>query len=62
MNMLDDSKGIQYDAQFFSQQVVDSNINDAGQYVFNTFTDRSLTDLLENRSLWEMRLGIQFEF
>ena len=62
MNMLDDSKGIQYDAQFFSQQVVDSNINDAGQYVFNTFTDRSLTDLRENRSLWEMRLGIQFEF
>ena len=61
MNMLDDSKGLQYDAQFFSQQVVDSNVNAQGQYVYNTFTDRGLTDLLENQSLWEMRLGIQFE-
>ena len=61
MNMLDDSKGLQYDAQFFSQQVVDSNVNSDGQYVYNTFRDRGLTDLLENQSLWEMRVGVQFE-
>jgi hypothetical protein len=62
MNMLDDSKGLQYDAQFFSQQVVESTVNAEGQYVFNTFRDRGLTDLLENQSLWEMRVGVQFEF
>lgn len=62
LNMIDDSLGLQYDGQFFSQQVVTSSLNDQGQYVFERFTDRSVTDLLEQRSLWELRMGIQFEF
>ncbi|MYA37680.1 MAG: hypothetical protein F4030_07855 [Gammaproteobacteria bacterium] len=60
--MIDDELGLQYDGQFFSQQVVTSSLNDRGQYVFERFTDRNITDLLEQRSLWELRLGIQFEF
>ncbi|MDE0509217.1 MAG: hypothetical protein OXI17_11350 [Gammaproteobacteria bacterium] len=62
LNMIDDELGLQYDGQFFSQQVVTSSLNDRGQYVFERFTDRNITDLLEQRSLWELRLGIQFEF
>ncbi|MGM0633787.1 MAG: carboxypeptidase regulatory-like domain-containing protein [Pseudomonadota bacterium] len=62
MNMIDDSWGLQYDAQFFSQQVVDMSLNDQGQYVFERFNDRGVTDLQENRSLWEVRVGVQFEF
>lgn len=62
LNMIDDSWGLQYDAEFFSPQVVDMSLNDQGQYVFERFTDRGVTDLQETRSLWEVRLGIQFEF
>ncbi len=62
LNMIDDELGLQYDGQFFSQQVVTSSLNDRGQYVFERFRDRNITDLLEQRSLWELRLGIQFEF
>lgn len=62
LNMLDDSWGVQYDAQFFSQQVVEMSVNDAGQYVYESFRNRSLTDPLEIRSLWEVIVGVQFEF
>ena len=61
-NFIDNDWGKVYDAQFFSVQVVDSRLNDAGQYVFNGFSDRSITDLLENRSLWQARIGIEFNF
>ena len=62
LNMIDDDLGLQYDGQFFSQQVVTSSLNDRGQYVFERFRDRAITDLIEQRSLWELRMGIQFEF
>jgi hypothetical protein len=61
-NFLNEDWGLVWDAQFFAPQVVDSNINDAGQYVFNSFTERSVSDLLENRSLWEVRLGVGISF
>jgi len=61
LNMLDDELGLQYDGQFFSQQVVTASLNEQGQYVYERFRDRNITDLLEQRSLWELRLGIQFE-
>jgi outer membrane receptor for ferrienterochelin and colicin len=61
-NFLSSDWGKVYDAQFFSVQVVDSDVNDAGQFVFEDFNDRSLTDLLENRSLWSARLGIEINF
>ena len=61
-NFLNEDWGQVWDAQFFSVQVVDSDVNDAGQYVFNSFTDRSISDLIESRSNWEVRLGVGFRF
>ncbi len=61
-NFLNEEWGQVWDAQFFSVQVVDSGINDAGQYVFEEFNDRSISDLIENRSLWEVRVGLGFSF
>ncbi|MGD9661390.1 MAG: TonB-dependent receptor, partial [Porticoccaceae bacterium] len=62
LNLLNDDWGIQYDAQFFSVQAVDSSVNDSGQYVFENFRGGSVTDVLEQASRWEARLGIEFEF
>ncbi|MFM1897506.1 MAG: hypothetical protein RLZZ385_2580 [Pseudomonadota bacterium] len=62
LNMLDDEWGQQYDAQFFSPDVVQSTVNAQGQYVFNNFDNKSVNFLLAPQSLWEMRLGVQFEF
>ncbi len=61
-NMLNDSWGHVNDAQFFSVQVLNSSVNDAGQYVFERFNDRTINNLLENRSLWDIRLGLEFYF
>ena len=61
-NLLNDDWGKIYRAQFFSQQVVNASIDDQGRYVYERFSDRSLTDLQETRSLWEMRFGIEFSF
>ena len=62
MNLLNDEWGHQYDAEFFSPDVVSSTVNAQGKYVYNQFTARSVNDLREVESLWEMRMGIQFEF
>jgi hypothetical protein len=61
-NMLNDKWGLVNDAQFFSVQVVNSSLNNQGQYVFERFNDRTIEDLLENRSLYEIVLGIDFSF
>lgn len=61
-NFLDNGWGKQYDAQFFSLEVLDASVNAQGQYVFEEFNDRDITDLLEQRSLWEARVGLEFRF
>jgi hypothetical protein len=61
-NFLNEDWGNVWDAQFFSVQVVDSDVDDQGRYVFNDFSDRPISDLLENRSLWEVRVGIGISF
>ncbi len=62
-NFLNDEWGHVNDAQFFSVQMVNSSVNDSGQYVFEEFNDsRSITDLKENASLWTARIGLEFEF
>jgi hypothetical protein len=61
-NFLNEDWGQVWDAQFFSVQVVDSDVNEDGQYVFNSFSDRPISDLWENRSLWQVRLGIGVDF
>ncbi|MFN3163794.1 MAG: carboxypeptidase regulatory-like domain-containing protein [Pseudohongiellaceae bacterium] len=62
LNMLNDSWGVQNNNQFFAQVAVDSSLDDQGRYVFEQFNNRSLTDLQENSSLYEIRMGLQFEF
>jgi hypothetical protein len=62
LNMLNDSWGRQSDAYFFNQQVVTASLDDQNRYVFEDFRNRGLTDLRENATLYEIRMGIQFEF
>ena len=62
LNMLNEDWGVQNQPQFFSVQVVDSDVDDQGRLVFNEFTERPLNDVNEQRSLWEVRLGFQIRF
>ncbi|ALO45739.1 TonB-dependent receptor [Pseudohongiella spirulinae] len=62
LNLLNDEWGHQYDAQFFSPDVVTQSVNAQGQYVFERFNPRSISDLQETQSLWQVRLGVQLEF
>ncbi|XOV88426.1 MAG: TonB-dependent receptor domain-containing protein [Pseudomonadota bacterium] len=61
-NLLNDDWGVVNDSQFFTPQVVNSSVNGSGQYVFERFTERSVNDVIESRSLWEVRLGLEFRF
>lgn len=61
-NLINDDWGKANDNQFFSQRVVNASIDDQGRYVYERFSHRTVTDLNENRSLWEARLGIEFSF
>lgn len=62
LNLLHDEWGIQHDAEFFSPDIVTSSVNAQGQYVYERFTPKSVSDLRETDSLWQVRLGVQFEF
>ncbi|MDP2126426.1 MAG: TonB-dependent receptor [Pseudohongiella sp.] len=62
LNMLNNEWGHQYDAQFFSPDVVVSSVNAQGQYVYESFTPRPISTLREPESLWQVRLGVQIEF
>ncbi len=62
LNLLHDDWGHQYDAEFFSPDVVTSSVNKQGQYVFERFNQLSISDLRENESLWQIRMGVQFDF
>ena len=61
-NLLNDEWGHVNDAEFFSVQAVDSSLDDQGRYVYEEFEGGSLNDLREERSLWEVRLGVEFNF
>ena len=61
-NFINKDWGKVYDAQFFAVDVVDVDVNAQGQYVYTDFTDRPLTDLIEQRSLWEVRAGLEIRF
>ena len=61
-NLLNSDWGQQNRAQFYSQQVVQSSIDDQGRYVFERFSDRSVNDVSETASLWEMRIGFSVRF
>ncbi len=62
-NFLNDDWGKQTDAEFFAPQIVDGSYDSGtGQYIFEDFSDRGINDLLEFRSLWEARLGLEINF
>ena len=61
-NMLNDDWGKITDAQFFTPQVVNSDVDAQGRFVFNRFSDRSLETVIINRSLWEARIGFDVRF
>jgi hypothetical protein len=62
-NMLNDDWGEIVDAQFFSPEIVNVDVDGTtGQYIFNSFSDRSIERTYVNRSLWEARLGIDIKF
>ncbi|GLS25891.1 carboxypeptidase regulatory-like domain-containing protein [Marinibactrum halimedae] len=61
-NLLNDEWGHQNDAAFFSQEIVDVSVNDNGQYVFNSFSERDPNDFDEQASLWEIQVGARFMF
>ncbi len=61
-NMLSDKWGKVTDAQFFSIQAVNSSIDAQGRIVYEDFNGGDINDLLETRSLWAARIGVQFNF
>ena len=62
-NLLNSDWGKQYDAPFNSLDVVGTSIDPvSGQYVFESFDSRDINDLQEQRSLWELRFGVEVNF
>jgi hypothetical protein len=65
-NLINDSWGIVNDAPFFSVAAVGAEVIDEGpdygKYQFNDFYGGNVTRVLENRSLWDVRLGLEFSF
>lgn len=62
LNLIDDEWGKVNDAFLFTPEVVDTRVNAAGQYVFRDFDEQEVTDLRENRSLYQTRFGIEIRF
>jgi hypothetical protein len=61
-NMLNDDWGKITDAVFFTPQVVNSDVDAQGRFVFNDFNDRPIERVIINRSLWEARIGFDVSF
>jgi hypothetical protein len=61
-NFLNDEWGEIWDGQFFSQQIVRGFVNDSGQFVYTSFSDRDVNYFRQQSSLWEIRLGIDINF
>lgn len=62
LNLLNSDWGAQFDAPFVSEQVVESSVNDAGQFVFENFRGATTTDTIDSFSVWQARVGIEFKF
>jgi hypothetical protein len=61
-NLLNDDWGEVWDNQFFNQQVVYGEVNSQGQFVYERFRDRDINYFRQQRSLWEIRFGIEINF
>ena len=62
LNLINSDWGAQYDAPFVGEQVVESSLNDAGQFVYDNFRGATTTDTLDDFSVWQARVGIEFKF
>ncbi|UTF59948.1 TonB-dependent receptor [Gilvimarinus sp. DA14] len=62
-NMLNDDWGVQYETSFpRSQSAVDMSVDDQGRYVFNEFQDPTGQTREGSPSLWQLRVGLRYEF
>jgi hypothetical protein len=59
--MLNDDWGVLRQGSFVGENIVNANINDAGQYVFERFNEPS-TSFQRGPSLWEIRMGVKYSF
>jgi hypothetical protein len=62
LNMINDDWGGQYDSSFVSEQVVESSVNSSGQFVYEGFNTPEISELLQNISVWEARIGLEVRF
>lgn len=62
-NLLNDDWGVLRQGNFVSESVVEASVNDAGQYVYETFYGADQRDSYSTAaSLWEIRVGINYRF
>ena len=62
-NLLNDDWGVLYETSFpRAQQVVDASINDNGQYVYERFIQPAGQTRDADPSLWEIRVGVKYDF
>ena len=62
-NMLNDDWGVMRKGSFVGNRMVEASINDAGQYVYEAFNDGNQEqDIQVGPSLWEVRLGVSYDF
>lgn len=61
-NMLNDDWGKITDAQFFTPEIVNTDVAPDGRFIFNSFRDRSIERVYPNRSLWEARIGVDIRW
>jgi hypothetical protein len=61
-NLISSDWGTVNDAQFFTQQVVNTNVSDTGVYEFQSFRERDINNVRAIRSFYEVRLGIDILF
>ncbi|MDG1122589.1 MAG: TonB-dependent receptor, partial [Glaciecola sp.] len=60
-NMLNDDWGVLRQGSFVGEQIVNAHINDAGQYVYESFNAPE-TSYVRGPSLWEVRVGVKYSF
>ena len=65
-NLLNDEWGVVNDSPFSPEDVVEAVVvtegPNYGAYQFSNFSGGEVNEVLQNRSLWDVRLGIKFEF
>ena len=62
-NMLNDDWGVKKVGNFVAQNVVDARINNDGTYTYNEFLpDNAEQTTFYTQSLWEIRLGVKYNF